>query len=184
MPDGRITQLTAAATLALVDDLAAVYRATFTLSPHDETEGDIARFTGEMLPRHATRRDFRCCVARAAPDGGPVIGFVYGYTGEPGQYWHDLVARALDPATAAAWLPGAFEVVTLAVVPARRGRGLGAALLAAVLAELPNPTALLSTKRMETSALNLYRTRGWATLGAPLRFPGSQTEYLVMGKRL
>lgn len=184
MPDAHIAQLTAVETLAHVDDLAAVYRAVFTLPPHNETADDLARFTGGMLPRHAVRRDFRCCVAHATRDDGPLDGFVYGYTGEPGQYWRDLVAGALDPATTAAWLPDAFEVVTLAVVPTQRGRGLGAALLAAILHGLPNPTALLSTKRLETPALNLYRTRGWVTLGEPLLFPGSPAEYLVMGKRL
>lgn len=184
MLDRHIAQLSATETLARVDDLAAVYRATFSLPPHNEAEDDLTRFTGEILPRHATRRDFRCCIAHATSGDGPVAGFVYGYTGAPGEYWHDLVARALDPATAAAWLPRAFEVVTLAVAPAHRGRGLGAALLAAILHDLPNPAALLSTMRLETPALNLYRTRGWVTLGEPLLFPGNPTEYLVMGKRL
>lgn len=184
MPDGHIIPLTAADTLARMGDLAAVYRATFTQPPFDETEDDVTRWSGEILPRHAARRDFRCRVARASADSGSIVGFVYGYTGGPGEYWHDVVAPALDPATAAAWLAGGFEVVTLAVAPAHRGRGLGAALLAAILDGLPNPTALLSTLRQQTPALNLYRTRGWVTLAEPVLFPGIPTEYLVLGKRL
>lgn len=45
-------------------------------------------------------------------------------------------------------------------------------------------TALLCTKRIETPALNLYRTRGWVTLAEPFLFPGNPTEYVVMGRKL
>ena len=189
MTDGRIVRLTAAETLAHLDEIADVYRTTFRPPPHNETNEDAERFTGDILPRHAARRDFRCCVARAEAPGGaasisPIVGFVYGYTGAPGEYWHDLVAHALDSATAAAWLPGSFEVVVLAVAPPHQGHGLGAALLAALLDGLPNPTALLSTKRIETPARYLYRTRGWVTLAEPFLFPGNPAEYVVIGRQL
>ena len=189
MPDARIAQLTAAETLAQRDAIADVYRATFSQPPHNETEEDVVAFTSDMLPRHATRRDFRCCVARAAAPSDlasdySIVGFVFGYTGAPGEYWHDLVARTLDPTTAAAWLPDSFEVVVLAVAPPHQGHGLGAALLAAILDGLPNPTVLLSTKRIETPARQLYRTRGWVTLAEPFVFPGNPTECVVMGLKL
>jgi hypothetical protein len=45
-------------------------------------------------PRHVGREDFRFLAALHAADA--VLGFVYRYTGAYGQWWTDLVARAMD----------------------------------------------------------------------------------------
>ncbi len=46
---------------------------------------------GEILPRHVVRDGFRFL---AAFDGDHLVGFVYGYRGGTGQWWHDRVALA------------------------------------------------------------------------------------------
>jgi hypothetical protein len=46
----------------------------------------------EILPRHVTRDGFRFLGAFA---DDRLVGFVYGYRGGSGQWWHDRVARAL-----------------------------------------------------------------------------------------
>jgi len=46
----------------------------------------------EILPRHVVRDGFRFLAAFA---DDRVVGFVYGYRGDSGQWWHDRVARAL-----------------------------------------------------------------------------------------
>jgi ribosomal protein S18 acetylase RimI-like enzyme len=168
---------------AVRDELVAVYRAAFAPPLHHVSDEDAARFGGEILPRHAGRAGFRCRVAREAP-GGPVVGFAYGYTSAPGQWWHDLVARALGADLAERWLGGAFEFVELAVAPAAQGRGLGGRLHDALLAGLPHRTAVLSTRDAETPAVRLYRGRGWTPLLTGYRFPGGGDHWLVLGRVL
>lgn len=59
-----------------------------------------------------------------AVQGTAVAGFSWGYIGERGQYWADLVAREL-PGVASEWVGGHFEYVTLGVAPRYRRGGLG-----------------------------------------------------------
>jgi hypothetical protein len=49
------------------------------------------------------------CRAALRPDGR-LVGFGYGYTSKPGQWWHDLVRRAVTDEVAAEWLPNSFEL--------------------------------------------------------------------------
>jgi predicted GNAT superfamily acetyltransferase len=49
----------------------------------------------EILPRHVVRDGFRFLGAFA---DGRLVGFVYGYRGARGQWWHDRVAAALGAA--------------------------------------------------------------------------------------
>src|ERR671936_2380841 len=51
-------------------------------------------FGGDRVPRHAGREGF--VFLGAFEPGGRLVGFVYGYTGAPGQWWYDRVAAALD----------------------------------------------------------------------------------------
>jgi ribosomal protein S18 acetylase RimI-like enzyme len=164
----------------LREQLVEVYRAAFAAPPYREGEAEVRRFAEETLPRHAQRPGFRCCVARDR-DKDLVVGFAYGYTGQAGQWWHDVVARALDRATADRWLPGSFEFVELAVTPAAQGRGIGGRLHDALMEGLPHRTALLSTRRAETPALRLYRRRGWVPVLENFVFPGGAEPYVILG---
>lgn len=101
----------------------------------------------------------------AAEDEGALLGFAWGYTGERGQWWADMVHEALG-ADAGDWVGGHFEVVELAVAPEHRGQGLGGALLDALLSDLPHDRALLQTDADPAGAGHrLYRRRGWSVLG-------------------
>jgi GNAT superfamily N-acetyltransferase len=157
----------------VVDELVAVYRSAFQPAPYHETDVDVLRFAASTLPRHAERRGFRLVVAR---DEGDVVGFGYGYTSAPGQWWHDRVVEALgDPAREA--LVGAFELVTLAVLSDRRGRGIGGALHDRLLAGAQR--AALSTLDADTPARSLYERRSWRTLGRMSFSPGGR-QLLIM----
>ena len=63
-----------------------VYDAVFGDRP------DEAAWRTGVWDRHAARAGFR--LARAY-DGPRLVGFGYGYTGEPGQWWTDQAARVL-----------------------------------------------------------------------------------------
>ena len=133
----------------------------------------------ETLRRHAVRDGFRFLAARA-PDGS-LAGFVYGYRGAPGQWWHDHVARALGRERGSRWLaPGYFEFAELHVRPDAQGRGIGGRLHDAVLVGLPSRTAVLTPQRDNERALSLYRSRGWQLIHDALVFD-SGTRYCVLG---
>jgi ribosomal protein S18 acetylase RimI-like enzyme len=166
---------------ALQEQFRGVYAAAFARPPYNRRAGVADSFAQSLLG-HARRAGFRCAIAR---DGlGRLAGFAYGYTSLPGQWWHDLVAGALGPRRARQWLAGAFELVEFAVDPPAQGRGLGSRLHDSLLAGLPHPAAVLSTMQADTTALQLYRRRGWVTLAEDFVFPGGSSVYMIMGRRL
>ncbi len=173
-----IVPYSAADTLAARDAIRAVYAAAFAAPPYERGPAAAAAFA-DTLARHVERQAFRCRVARDTVNGR-IVGFTYGYRSAPGQWWHNLVATALDPPVRP-WLEGAFEFVELALDPAYQGRGIGGRLHDALLVEVPQPTAVLSTRQVETAALALYRKRGWQTLRPDFYFPGGPAPWLILG---
>jgi ribosomal protein S18 acetylase RimI-like enzyme len=116
--------------------------------------------------------------------GEQLVGFGYGYLVAPGQWWHDQVRAALDRRTAKKWLPGAFEICELHVHPDHQSRGLGRRLLHALVADLPHPTALLSTPDSDTKAFRLYHADGFVDLARGYHFPGDSRPFAILGARL
>jgi ribosomal protein S18 acetylase RimI-like enzyme len=141
-----------------------------------------------ILDRHAASPGFRALAAFAPsrePRGEPVLaGFIYGFHGQAGQWWHDTVAGALAtkyPPLAATWLADSFEVAELHVLPAYQGAGIGRQLLLTLTAERPERTAVLSTQDAESRARRLYRGVGFADLLTGFLFSGGDPPYAVMG---
>lgn len=174
-PDARIAPVDPFAEL---DSVFAIYCAALgapiaareTLAWRDET-----------LPRHAARADFEFLGARERDE---LVGFTYGYTGAYGQWWTDRVARAMDDATRAAWLDQPhFEVVELHVRPDRQRRGIGARLLAALLAGQPHERALLTADPASPSAPPFYEKHGWEPLADVELVSGTGTR-VVLGRRV
>jgi ribosomal protein S18 acetylase RimI-like enzyme len=161
------------------NQILSIYREAFSTPPYSRGEIDVHSFSGSFA-RHRERKGFRCVVAR---DGrsAQIIGFTYGYTSAPGQWWHDLVEGVMDSATAREWLSDTFELVELAVSPPSQGQGAGGRLHDTLLAGLPHRAAVLSTMQAETVALKLYRKRGWITLLEDFYFPGTPKPYQIMG---
>jgi ribosomal protein S18 acetylase RimI-like enzyme len=138
---------------------------------------------GEILPRHSGRRGLRFLTARA--DDGALVGFAYGYEGEPGQWWHDQVSAVLTEQQREDWLPpGHFEFVELMVDPDREGKGIGGRLHDELLAPLRAPTAVLSTQRSNRRALGFYARRGWEVVLSEIDFGEGYPPFAVLGKRL
>ena len=135
----------------------------------------------DILPRHAAREGFRFL---GAFDDDALVGFVYGYNGATGQWWHDRVANALGKAGTARWLPpGHFEFTELHVDPTRRREGIGGALHDAIFELVDAPTAVLSTQTDNEPAIALYEGRGWQVIVPYLDF-GSGRPFLIMGREL
>lgn len=139
------------------------------------------RQRGRAARGQTTFPGFRARVARC--EDGTVSGFCYGYTSEPGQWWHQLVERAV-PAQHSAWLHDAFELSELHVRPDQQARGDGHALLLALAEGLPHQRMLLSTPDADTRAMRLYHRMGFQDLARRHYFPGELRPFAVLGRRL
>ena len=132
--------------------------------------------------RHTTNEGF-CCRAALADDG-TLVGFAYGYTTRPGQWWHDLVCKSMTPEAAAEWLVESFELSELHVLPEHQGHGIGRRLLASLAEDLPHRAMLLSTPDADTRAFRLYRQFDFVDLARHYLFPGDSRPFAVLGARL
>lgn len=180
-----IVRLTPEQAITAASSLRAIYRAAFAAAPYFEHDSDADAFAADTLPQHASYPGFRGVTAdaAAAPRATPsttVLGFAYGYTSMPGQWWHDIMAYAMGDEMRRRWLLDAFEVVELAVIPTAQRQGIGGRLYDALLADLPHTTAVLSTALVETPALQLYRNRGWVPLLDRFAYP-SGAQAIVLG---
>ena len=174
---------------AVIRSLVGVYAAA--MNPPDRTlSGRQA-----IMDRHAASPGFRGLSAHV---DGRLAGFTYGFHGESGQWWHDMVAAALATRsgagisaaeyvgddTPAAWLDDSFEVAELHVMPPWQGKGIGRSLLLSLASGRPERTAVLSTADAPTPARRLYRGVGFTDLLTDFRFSGSEPPYAVMGATL
>jgi ribosomal protein S18 acetylase RimI-like enzyme len=132
--------------------------------------------------RHASNEGFACRAAIC--DDGALVGFGYGYTTLPGQWWHDLVRRAMPPDMVADWLTDAFELSELHVLPAFQGFGLGRQLLLELAESIPHRSMLLSTPDADTRAFRMYRHLGFVDLARHYLFPGDARPFAVLGAHL
>lgn len=162
--------------------IVRVYAAAFSQPPYLRGEPEALTFA-DVFSRQCSRAGFRCIVAREGPDGA-LVGFAYGFTSQPGQWWHDQVTLHLSDDQRERWLSDAFELTELAVLPSRQGQGIGGQLHDRVLLGLPHRTAVLSTMQVETPAMVLYRKRRWQVLLTNFLFSGAVRLYVILGKDL
>jgi ribosomal protein S18 acetylase RimI-like enzyme len=141
-----------------------------------DDQPDETSWRRAVWDKHVVRDGFRLAIAHEAEDP---VGFGYGYTGAHGQWWTDQAARVLPDEVAAEWLGGHFELVSIGVVSQARGRGIGAALLQRLTADLPHERWLLmTTAESGDPARLLYARQGWEVIG-----PGLSPDMVIMGRR-
>jgi ribosomal protein S18 acetylase RimI-like enzyme len=131
---------------------------------------------------HTNNEGFACRAALRSD--GSLVGFGYGYTSAPGQWWHDLVRRAVSTQIAAEWLHDAFELSEMHVLPAYQGAGIGRRLLTSLAGGLDQRAMLLSTPDSDTRAFRLYRSLGFVDLARGHRFPGDARPFAILCARL
>lgn len=157
--------------------IAEIYGAAFSRPPYSQGEEGIRVFA-QRFPRHTRNDGFRCLVAE---EDGRVLGFAYGFTDKPGQWWHEQVAPTMKEAGLSRWLEDAFVLNELAVVPEAQGRGVGSRLHDAILDGLPRRRALLSTHRKKTVARRMYDRRGWSVMLDGFVYPDGGDPVVIMG---
>jgi ribosomal protein S18 acetylase RimI-like enzyme len=131
--------------------------------------------------KHAENEAFR--FRAAVNQHGRLIGFGYGYTSERGQWWHDLVRKAVGP-SGDYWLENAFELSELHVSPTSQGHRTGERLLRSLAEQLPHRTMVLSTPEADNRAWRLYRRLGFVDLARDHLFPGDHRPFGVLGAHL
>ena len=175
-PGAAVVVWTGAEFAARVDEAMAIYVQAM----------NYPRYTGAQravtAKRHIRNDGFAC--RAALDDTGRLVGFGYGYSTRPGQWWHDLVRRALSTDDADEWLSDAFELSELHVLPPCQGAGIGRQLLYELAEDLPNNAMLLSTPDADTPAFHLYRSAGFVDLARDYLFPGDSRPFAVLGAQL
>lgn len=172
----RVETWTGAQFATRVDDAMRIYVRAMRYADHTGMQRAVS------ARKHAALDGF---ASRAAIDqDGRLVGFGYGYTTKPGQWWHDLVRRAMDRDAAAEWLTDAFELSELHVLPDHQGIGIGRRLLMSLAAGIPHEVMLLSTPDTDTRAFRLYRDVGFTDIARNYMFPGDVRPFAVLGSRL
>ena len=176
MTNARIESWTPRQFAARLDEAMTIYATAMHYPANTAAQRAIS------ARKHTTIAGFAC---RAAVDEqGRLLGFGYGYTSKPGQWWHDLVRRAVSRETARAWLTDAFELSELHVLPEQQGLGVGRQLITSMARDLPHGAMVLSTPDAETRAFRLYRDLGFIDLARNYLFPGDSRPFAVLGVRL
>jgi ribosomal protein S18 acetylase RimI-like enzyme len=119
-----------------------------------------------------------------ATEGELLVGFGYGYTSRPGQWWHDQVRVAVGPEIAARWLVDGFELCELHVLPQYQGYGIGRRILTDLAALVDQHRMLLSTPEGPTRAWRLYTALGFVPLARRYHFPGDARPFGILGAQL
>lgn len=182
MTSAIIRLLTSRECLDAQDAIAGVYGAAFAQAPYRRKEADVRAFQRSFVT-HLDQQDFRF-VGAFDPATEALLGFAYGRTAAPGQWWYDVVIGPLTAAGLDDWLVNSLNLVELAVKPTSQGLGIGSALHDALLDRATQHCAVLSTRDCETQAMKLYRRRGWQILLADFMFPAVKAPYRIMGKLL
>ena len=179
-----LSELTSRQFLSQLDTYLAIYA--------DAMDADTSTLPGrrELMRRHAACPEFRALAAREA-DGagrGHVVGFAYGFHGQGGQWWYDVVwsalAHSVGVGCAATWLADCMEVAEVHVAKRHQRAGIGTTMLMTLTAGRTERTAVLSTPDRDTTARRLYRRLGFSELLTGYNFPGGSPPYIVMGAEL
>jgi len=173
MPGVEYRHLTAAEANSRVGEFKAIYAAVFSQPPYNEGPEMAGKFVS-WVRDESTEPGFDFI---QAVDDGEVVGFAYGYQQPAGKWW-----RGADkPAPADVKTGPTFAVMEWAVLPNRRGQGIGRTLMDELLAGRTEPYAVL-TVNPAADARRLYEQLGWQHVASTK--PGNSSGMHVMLLRL
>lgn len=90
---------------------------------------------------------------KAIDDRGSIVGFSYGYTSLPEQFYRRKVAKQLSEIEIETWLSDCFEFVELAVSPSYRRLGIASKLHDVLLMKNKHRTSVLTTSNENYPAI-------------------------------
>lgn len=178
----RLGVLTAADVAAVSKELAAISGRAFAGPPWHRDPHEADRVVSRVALM-AQGRGFKMVSAYA---GDRLVGFAYGklsYTGASPPPWEAGLVRALGPETSRLWIRNGFEVVSVVVDPEVKIKGVGSALVNALLKDLPQPTAWFGVDDRAEAPIGLARRLGFAEI-AHIHMPGEDNPRLILAKRV
>lgn len=144
--------LTPAETRDNIEHLKSVYGTVFSLPPYNE-EPRMVQVFAEAVDTDSHQPGFTMISAWC---DRTLVGFAYGYTKPEGPWrWPTDLPSPPDLTTAPT-----FTVMEWTVDPDHRRRGIGRALMHALLAARPERWAVL-TVNPDAQARNIYEKDGW-----------------------
>jgi ribosomal protein S18 acetylase RimI-like enzyme len=167
---------------ALIAQAAQLYATVFAEAPYEDDPAESrTSFLGRVETYRRTKPDFRLMLA-TGEEG--VIGLGLGTGISAGDWWRDRITPQLAPAAARTWFgEAAFSVVELATAAQHRRSGIAAALLDALVSDLPYPTATLTAYAAATQARRFYERQGWTEVATGLHI-GESPELCLYGLRV
>ena len=154
-------------------ELRAVYAEVFSLPPYNEGP-ELAEEFLDRLAEESKRPGFSLVAACGC---GRLVGFAYGYTMPAGEWWDGTDRPAPEEVKAADKL----AVIEWAVLPERRGAGVGRRLLDELLTGRRERWATL-TVVPAADARVIYDRWGWRQVAStrPGRMPGMAVMLLEL----
>ncbi|SES66819.1 Ribosomal protein S18 acetylase RimI [Oceanobacillus limi] len=160
-----------------LDDIAKIYCRTFV----GEYYSDAEKYSAiENLKKHANYHGFKGL--KAINEAGMIVGFTYGYTSLPEQFYRRKLASQLSKEEINTWLSSCFEFVELAVIPSYKRLGIGSRLHDDLLENLHHTTSILTTDIDNVPAINLYKTKGWQVIKSHSPVISINNLQVIMGK--
>lgn len=134
----------------------------------------------QTITKHSTYSGFKGITYINESD--KVVGFAYGYTSTPGQFYRQKLEEQFNKEEKKRWLSDCFEFVELAVDPISRQSGIGKQLHDSLLLQINHKTSLLTTSTDNAPAINLYKAKNWQTIKDNVVVIPSTKPQLIMGK--
>jgi GNAT superfamily N-acetyltransferase len=155
----------------LFPQLAELYAAVYAEPPYREGPDDVAAFAAR-LPEEVQRPGFALVGAFA---GDRLGGVAYGWPLPSGEWFGGTVE---EPPAAVRQL-AKFVVMEWQVLAAYRNAGVGRALISALLADRPEPVAILAADP-RAAARAVYARAGWQRCGALALPTGAVMDVLFL----
>jgi ribosomal protein S18 acetylase RimI-like enzyme len=145
----------------LFDAVCCLYDAVFSQPPFRWTD-DESEHHRQSLVGLITNPTFGLVTAEAA---GELVGFAYGVALTGDTPWWSRMTEPLPDELTAEWTGRTFAVIDLGVRQDHRKRGIGRALLDALLANRPEQRATLTVQPVAADTKAFYDHLGWQRLG-------------------
>ncbi|MGI5214360.1 N-acetyltransferase family protein [Plantactinospora sp. CA-290183] len=141
----------------LIGVLQELYAEVYAEPPYEEGPEHVAQFR-RWFRQHLGQPGFR--LARAVDVDGLLVGTAYGHTMSAGEWLQPQVG---EPPAHVHGVPK-FMIAEWMVRGPYRGRGVGRRLLSALLADRPEPYAILASNPA-APARRIYEQLGWQQAG-------------------
>lgn len=162
-----------------IEEIAELYCMTFLGEDFSLKDRESAM---KNITKHANYEGFKGL--KAKDEKGNIVGFSYGYTSLPAQFYREKIAAQLSEKEINTWLTDCFEFVELAVSPHYKRIGIASRLHDSLLESKNHRTAILTTGMENIPAINLYRKKGWERIKKDAPVISRNNLQIIMGKTL